>query len=58
MVKPATSIRKTAPISEIGMATTGMRTERNEPRNKKMTMTTMSNVSDSVLSTSLIASWM
>src|SRR5207253_439513 len=36
MVKPAMSIRKTAPISEIGMATTGMRTERNEPRKRKI----------------------
>src|SRR5215470_6742268 len=35
MVKPATSIRKTAPTSETGMATTGISTERNEPRNKK-----------------------
>ena len=45
MVKPATSIRKTAPISEIGMATTGISTERNDPRNRKMTTTTMSSVS-------------
>ena len=56
MVKPATSIRKTAPISEIGMATTGISTDRNEPRNRKMTMITMMSVSVSVLITSLIAS--
>ena len=58
MVNPATSIRNTAPISEIGMATTGISTDRNEPRNRKMTMTTMSSVSVSVWSTSLMASWM
>ena len=58
MVKPNTSIKKTAPISEIGMATTGMSTERIEPRNRKMTTTTISRVSVSVLSTSLMASWM
>ena len=58
MVKPAASIRKTAPMSEIGMATTGMSTERTEPRNRKMTTTTMSSVSASVFSTSSIASWM
>src|SRR5579883_1837824 len=58
MVKPATSMRNTAPISETGMATIGIRTERNDPRNKKMTTITMHSVSVSVLSTSLIASWM
>ena len=40
------------------MATTGMSTERNEPRNRKMTTTTISSVSISVLSTSWMASWM
>ena len=58
IVNPAISIRKTAPISEIGIATTGMSTARNEPRKRKITMMTIRSVSDSVLSTSSIASWM
>ena len=58
MVNPAASIRKTAPMSEMGMATTGMITERTEPRNRKMTNTTMTSVSVRVLRTSSIASWM
>ena len=37
-VKPNTCIRNTAPISESGMATSGISTERNEPRNRKMTI--------------------
>ena len=45
-------------MSEIGMATTGMSTERNEPRKRKMTTTTMSSVSISVLMTSWMASLM
>ena len=57
-MKPATSIRNTAPMSEIGIATIGINTDRNEPRNRKMTTTTISRVSVSVRSTSLIASWM
>ena len=36
MVKPAASIRATAPSSEMGIATTGMSTERKEPRNRKI----------------------
>ena len=55
MVKPNSCIRKTAPMSDRGMATTGMSTERNEPRNRKMMITTMSRVSPSVLSTSRMA---
>ena len=58
IVKPATSIRKTAPTREMGMATTGMSTERAEPRNRKMTITTISSVSVRVFRTSSIASWM
>ena len=57
-MNPAMSIRNTAPTSETGMATIGMRTARNEPRNRKITMMTISSVSDSVVSTSLMASWM
>ncbi len=58
MVKPASSIRNTAPISEIGIAITGISTERKEPRKRKMTTTTISSVSTKVWRTSLIASWM
>ena len=58
IVNPATSMRNTAPTSEIGMATTGMSTERIEPRNRKITTITIRRVSVSVLSTSLMASWM
>ena len=58
IVKPATIIRKTAPTSEMGIATTGMMTARNDPRNRKITTTTISSVSLSVLMTSLMASWM
>ena len=58
IVKPAASIRKTAPTREIGIATTGMITARNDPRNRKITPITISSVSVSVVSTSLIASWM
>ena len=45
-------------MSDTGMATSGTSTVRNEPRNRKMTMMTMSTVSASVCSTSLMASWM
>ena len=55
IVNPASAIRNTVPISEIGIATTGMITERNEPRNRKMMATTISSVSVSVRSTSWIA---
>ena len=58
MVKPNTCIRNTAPISDRGIATTGMSTDRNEPRKRKMTTTTMSRVSISVLTTSWMASLM
>ena len=58
IVKPATSIRNTAPTSETGMATTGMSTARKEPRKRKMTTTTISSVSLRVFRTSLMASWM
>ena len=57
-MNPKTCIRKTAPISEIGMATSGTSTERSEPRNRKMTIATMSSVSVSVFSTSWMASSM
>ena len=55
IVKPNVSISSTAPMSEIGMATTGMITPRAEPRKRKITKMTMSSVSASVFSTSSIA---
>ena len=58
IVKPASSIRNTAPTSDTGIATTGMITERTDPRNRKITTMTMSSVSVSVPSTSSIASLM
>ena len=50
--KPKLCIRNTPPISESGMAASGISTERTEPRNRKMTIETMSSVSDRVFSTS------
>ena len=58
IVKPASSIRKTAPTSEIGMATAGMTTDRAEPRKRKITMMTITSVPVSVLNTSEMAFWM
>ena len=55
MVNPKTWMRKIPPMSETGIATTGTRADRNEPRKRKMTTTTMINVSRSVLTTSLMA---
>ena len=51
-VKPKICIRNTAPISEIGIATSGTSTERRDPRNRKITTMTMSSVSISVFTTS------
>ena len=45
-------------MSEIGMAITGMSTERADPRKRKITTITMPRVSESVLNTSLMASLM
>ncbi len=58
MVKPDASMRKTAPTSEIGIATTGTSTERSEPRKRKMTRMTISRVSARVFRTSSMAFWM
>ena len=55
IVKPAIIMRNTAPISEIGIAITGMSRERTDPRNRKMTATTIRSVWDRVTSTSWIA---
>ena len=57
-VNPKTCMRKTAPISETGMATMGASTDRQEPRNKKITSITIASVSIKVLKTSCIASLM
>ena len=54
-VNPNACIRKTPPIRDNGIATTGIRTERKEPMKRKMTTMTMSSVSPSVLSTSRMA---
>ena len=51
-VNPNACINANAPISEIGIATTGTITERNEPRNKKITTITISKVSIKVFTTS------
>ncbi len=54
-VKPNTCIRKIAPISDTGMATTGTITVRSDPRNRKITTITMQMVSTSVPRTSWMA---
>ncbi len=51
----AAIMMKTAPISEIGIATTGMITERTEPGRGRSPAMTMSSVSLSVFSTSSMA---
>ena len=53
-LKPNICIRKTAPINEIGIAMMGTMTDRREPRNRKITNMTISNVSISVVMTSRI----
>ena len=55
MVKPITSMRKHAPTRESGIATSGMMTERAEPRNRKITTITMASASTRVVTTSSIA---
>ena len=45
---------KNAPISDNGMATVGMSTERIEPRERKITRVTMSRASIRVITTSWI----
>ena len=55
-VNPNICIRKMPPISDTGIAITGTSTERTEPRNRKITTTTISSVSASVPVTSWIAS--
>ena len=55
MVNPMSSIRNPAPTSESGIATSGMITERMEPRKRKITIMTMMSASMSVSTTSLMA---
>jgi len=57
-VNPSSTMMKAVPIREIGIAITGMITERTEPRKRKITSTTIPRVSVIVLSTSWIASRM
>ena len=57
-LKPAASIRMQTPISDSGMVTTGMITDRSEARNRKITTTTIRTASVSVFSTSSIDDWM
>ena len=54
MLNPITSIRLQTPTSDSGMVTTGMITERNDARNRKITTTTMMTASPRVFSTSSI----
>ena len=55
IVNPAICMMNTAPMSEIGIATIGMITARNEPRKRKMISTTMRSVSVRVFKTSWMA---
>ena len=57
-LKPSASINVPAPMIESGMVTIGITTERIEPRNRKMTMMTISTASASVITTSSIDAWM
>ncbi|MGY3360645.1 hypothetical protein ACVWZK_007308 [Bradyrhizobium sp. GM0.4] len=57
-LKPSASISVQTPIIDNGMVTTGMMTERNDARNRKITTITMITASPSVFSTSSIEDWM
>ncbi len=54
-MNPKSCIKKTAPMSDTGMATSGTSTVRSEPRKTKMTTMTMNTVSVSVCVTSVMA---
>src|SRR3546814_10108611 len=54
MVKPNAYIRPNAPISETGIVTSGISVARQLRRNRKITMTTSSTASNTVLNTSSI----
>ena len=53
-LKPAAIISAQTPISDSGIVTTGMMTERSDARNRKITTMTMATASTSVLRTSSI----
>ncbi len=55
MEKPSASMITKAPTSDSGIATTGISTERGEPRKANTTMVTISSASNRVLSTSEMA---
>ena len=57
-LKPRASISMQPPMIESGIVTTGMSTERIEPRNRKITTMTMPTASIKVLVTSSIEDWM
>jgi hypothetical protein len=52
IVNPRASMMAKVPISDSGIATTGMSTERGEPRKAKITSMTMTRASTSVTATS------
>ena len=52
MEKPSASMIASVPTNESGMATTGISTERGEPKNAKMTHITMNKASINVTATS------
>ena len=54
IVNPNASMIEKVPMSDKGMATTGMSTERGEPRNAKITSMTMTRASTRVIATSWI----
>ena len=54
MEKPKTAIMAKVPISDRGMAITGMITERNDPRKAKTTSVTITSASSRVWITSSI----
>ena len=53
-VNPIISMRVQTPTSDSGMVTTGMITDRNDARNRKITTTTIRTASPRVFSTSSI----
>ena len=54
MEKPKISIMTKVPTSDSGIATTGIRTERGEPKKTNTTSVTISSASTRVCTTSLI----
>jgi hypothetical protein len=54
MEKPKASIIAKVPTSDSGIATTGMNTERGEPRNRNTTSTTITSASTRLVTTSSI----